>query len=92
MFNPAVADAGIEDFHWHDLRHTFASRLAMSEVPLATIRELMNHRSISQTMRYAHLSPAHHRDAVQRLNGFGMTSKTGTRTGTGGTAESDDPA
>jgi integrase len=82
VFNPAVAAAGITDFHWHDLRHTFASRLAMSSVELATIKELLNHRSISQTTRYAHLSPGHQREAVQRLNGFGKQPPTGTATGT----------
>jgi Phage integrase family len=83
VFKPAVERAGIVDFHWHDLRHTFASRLAMSRVELATIKELMNHRSISQTTRYAHLSPGHQREAVQRLNGFGKKAPTGTKTGTG---------
>ena len=83
VFNPAVERAGIVNFHWHDLRHTFASRLAMLGVPLPTIKELMNHRSISQTMRYAHLSPGQQREAVQRLNGFGKKAPTGTKTGTG---------
>lgn len=92
VFNPAVAAAGIEDFTWHDLRHTFASRPAMMGVPLPTIKELLNHRSISQTTRYAHLSPGHQREAVQRLNSFGKTAPTGTKTGTGGAGENGDPA
>lgn len=66
-FYPALAEAGIEDFHWHDLRHTFASRLVMAEVDLPTVRDLMGHKSIQMTLRYSHLSPAHTRKAVNKL-------------------------
>lgn len=73
-FNPywytALRKAEIEDFHFHDLRHTFGSRAAMAGVDLYTLQTLMRHRSPQMTMRYAHLSPLHLRDAVQRLDGF----------------------
>lgn len=65
-----VAEAGIRDFHWHDLRHTFASRLAMSGVDIRAIQELMGHRNITTTMRYAHLTPAHLQSAVERLDAY----------------------
>jgi site-specific recombinase XerD len=59
--------AGVKDFRWHDLRHTFASRLAMAGVSLQTIQQLLGHATLAMTMRYAHLSPAHLLDAVNKL-------------------------
>ena len=58
-FRTACDQAGVVDFRWHDLRRTFASWLAIRGVDIYTIKELMGHWSISQTMRYAHLSPDH---------------------------------
>lgn len=58
-FTDAVLQAQVEDFKWHDIRHTFASRLVMAGVDIRTVQELMGHKSITMTMRYAHLSPKH---------------------------------
>lgn len=95
-FEKAVAKAGIVDFHWHDLRHTFASRLTMLGVPLKQVMDLMGHTSITMTARYSHLAPAFAGDAVARLAGFGKPVQaakqegdsqvqTGTKTDTGKT-------
>jgi integrase len=78
-FEKAVSKAGIVDFHWHDLRHTFASRLTMLGVPLRQVQELMGHGSITMTARYSHLAPAFAGDAVARLAGFGKKRKMGKR-------------
>ncbi len=67
-FKPALGRAGIADFHWHDLRHTFASRLVMRHVPLTTVKELMGHKTIAMTLRYSHLAPEHLMQAVQSLS------------------------
>jgi site-specific recombinase XerD len=69
-FDPAVAEAGIREFPWYCLRHTFASRLVMSGTDLRTVAELMGHKTIQMTMRYAHLAPAHQLAAVERLASF----------------------
>jgi len=66
-FEDAVRKAGLRNFTWHDLRHTFASRLVMADVDIRTVAELMGHKSIQMTMRYAHLAPEHKLVAVERL-------------------------
>lgn len=55
----ALKVAGIEDFHWHDLRHTAASYLAMSGVSLVEIAKVLGHRTLQMVSRYSHLSNEH---------------------------------
>jgi site-specific recombinase XerD len=71
-FEDAVHEAGIRDFTWHDLRHTFASRLVMAGVDLRSVQELMGHKTIQMTCRYAHLAPAHQLAAVRKLAVYGQ--------------------
>lgn len=66
-FFTALKKSDIINFHFHDLRHTFASHLVMLGVDLNTVRELMGHKSIEMTLRYSHLSPDHKKRAADIL-------------------------
>ncbi len=64
-FEYTVKQAGIKDFRFHDLRHTFASRSVMAGVDIRTVQELMGHKTIAMTLRYSNLSPDHKRRAIE---------------------------
>lgn len=67
-FESALKIAGIENFTFHDLRHTFASHLVMGGCNLRTVQQLMGHKDIKMTMRYSHLSGEHLQEAVTKLD------------------------
>ncbi len=59
--------AGVEDFRFHDLRHTYASHLVMAGGDINTVKGLMGHFDIRMTVQYSHLSPKHKIQAVETL-------------------------
>ena len=67
-FGTACKRAGIEDFRFHDLRHTFASRLVQGGVPLYNVMSLTGHKSLSMVQRYAHLAPDFQEEAIKVLD------------------------
>jgi len=67
-FSSALKRAGIKNFRFHDLRHTFASHLVMQGVDLRTVQQIMGHKDIKMTMRYSHLSPDYIQKAVEKLD------------------------
>lgn len=69
-FEGACAKAKIEDFRFHDLRHTCASWLVMKGRSLKEVQEILGHREFTMTLRYAHLSPDRLREAVGALEGL----------------------
>ena len=54
----------IADLTFHDLRHDVGSQLAIAGVPIRTIAEILGHRKLEMTPRYAHLAPGHLREAM----------------------------
>jgi integrase len=80
-FNGAVKRAKIQNFRFHDLRHTFCSWLALRGVPLTAIQKLAGHASIKMTLRYAHLSPRYLADEVKALDKY-HTEKATAEIGT----------
>lgn len=68
MWDDAVAKAELEDFRFHDLRHTAASYLAMNGATLAEIAEVLGHKTLQMVKRYAHLSEAHTAGVVERMS------------------------
>lgn len=66
-FKKALRKAGIEDFRWHDLRHTFATRLIQAGTDFYKVQRLLGHKTPAMTQRYAHHYPESLRDAVDIL-------------------------
>jgi integrase len=77
-FEEAVDGARILNLRWHDLRHTFASRLVMAGVPLRAVQTLLGHKRIETTLRYSHLAETHLREAVERLTAKPTDTTTDT--------------
>ncbi len=73
-FNAVCKRAGLIGYHFHDLRHTYASHLVMAGVDITTVSRLMGHKSLTMTLRYSHLAKDHLDSAVNlladRMNGL----------------------
>lgn len=67
-WDSAIKKTKLKNLKPHDLRHTFASRLVMAGVDLRTVQELLGHKTITMTQRYAHLSKPHLADAVEKMS------------------------
>ena len=67
-FGSALRKTGIKDFRFHDLRHTFACYLVMAGVDITTVKEVLGHKTLTMTLRYSHLAPAHKVSALSALD------------------------
>ena len=67
-FENAVAAVKVENFHFHDLRHTFASRYVMRGGSLPALQQILGHATLQMTMRYSHLSPKHLRNEMEKTD------------------------
>ena len=74
VFKTACEKAGIKDFRFHDLRHTFASWIAMNSKDIYAVQNLLGHSSPSVTKRYAHLTDDYLRSVVESVPDFGSSS------------------
>jgi len=70
----AVQRAGLEDFRWHDLRHTWASWHIQAGTPLHVLQELGGWETPAMVRRYAHLAPSHLADHAGRISGHDTTT------------------
>ena len=59
--------ASIDDFHYHDLRHTFCSNLILSGSDLKEVKEMIGHKDLSTTDRYSHLTAVHKKQNQEKL-------------------------
>lgn len=83
QFVTACKRAKVNAFRFHDLRHTFATRLVQAGVDLYTVSKLLGHASIKETERYAHHNPESIRNGVEKLDQLRL-EKQAKRTGTDG--------
>ena len=76
----ALDKTGIQNFHFHYLRHTFATRLAHRGIDIYKISKLLGHQDIRMTQRYSHHCPESLRDGVQILEAdYNLTTVGGKR-------------
>jgi integrase len=67
-FRNACNKAGLKNVRFHDLRHTFASKLVQGGTPLYNVKEMTGHATLQMVQRYAHLSPDYQTKAIKLLN------------------------
>jgi integrase len=80
-WNIGLKAAGIEDFRFHDLRHTWASWLIQSGVPLSALQEMGGWESIEMVRRYAHLAPNHLTEHARKIDSLLGERDTNTTQG-----------
>jgi len=75
-FDRARQKAGLDDFRFYDLSHSFTSRLVQKGIPIYEVMHLTGHKSLAMVQRYAHLAPDYQNRAIEALNNFGHSFGT----------------
>jgi integrase len=73
LWHAGMKSAGITDFRWHDLRHTFATWLRQEGAPIEVVQRALGHAQVTTTMRYAHVADRELQDALHRVPSFSPT-------------------
>jgi integrase len=68
LWNKALVKAKIDEFRFHDLRHTAASYLAMNGASIAELAEVLGHKTLAMVNRYSHLSESHTANIIEKMN------------------------
>ena len=84
-FKRTCQKVGIQDFRFHDLRHTAASWMVQNGVDLYIVQRILGHKTAAMTQRYAHLAPDNLKAGMNSLNGIGTATKTATAVDIGST-------
>jgi integrase len=79
IYEKAKEKVGIEDFRFHDLRHTAASLFASGGCDIMSLENLLVHKPIRMTQQYAHLMPEAHERTRRIINDFRMSSDSDTK-------------
>lgn len=79
-FQPVLKEAQVDGFRWHDLRHTFCSRLVMAGVGIGVVQKLAGHKTIAMTARYTHLSQDSEMEALRRMAEFQRAAQLASST------------
>lgn len=77
-FKTACTNAGIDNFRFHDLRHTWASWLVQAGTPISVLKEMGGWETIDMVMRYAHLAPNHLAEHAKQIDGMLNANDTNT--------------
>src|SRR2546422_7857748 len=81
-FEHAVREAKLDNFHFHDCRHHFASWFVMRGGSLQALKEILGHATLAMTVRYAHLAPEHLRSEVVKTERRAQTTSVSTQDAT----------
>lgn len=76
LFEAAASRVGLDDFTWHDLRHTHATWMRQAGAPLEVVQRSLGHTLVTTTARYAHVDDTEVKDALRKLPSLSVTPES----------------